>query len=85
MHTSIINKLLFILIFNVLVGCSTLQNWEAKFITSKNTPSTKAKVETEEPTKLNWETSALFQEGTKPLLIGTQEDILQKIIFSVET
>ena len=60
-----------------MVGCSTLQNWKAKFNTSKNTPSSKAKVESKEPAKLNWETSALFQEGTKPLLIGTQEDIFQ--------
>ena len=60
-----------------MVGCSTLQNWKAKFNTSKNTPSSKAKVESKDPAKLNWETSALFQEGTKPLLIGTQVDVLQ--------
>jgi len=65
-----IKKSLFIFVLTIFVGCSTLQNWKNGL-----KPYKKSKVEAEKPTKLDWDTSPLFKEGTKTFSID-EENIL---------
>ena len=67
------NKLFFILVLTVFVGCSTLQNWKNNLKPYKK--SSPSKVKAEKPTKLDWDTSPLFKEGTKTFSID-EENIL---------
>lgn len=67
------NKLFFILVLTVFVGCSTLQNWKNNLKPYKK--SSPSKVKAEKPAKLDWDTSPLFKEGTKTFSID-EENIL---------
>ena len=63
-------KVIFLLIFVLLVGCSTLQNWNSEMLSgSKKTPS--SKIDSKKLAKLNWDTSPLFKEGTKGFSTNT--------------
>ena len=74
------NKLFFILVLTLFVGCSTLQNWKNNLQNWNNNlkpykKSSPSKVKAEKPAKLDWDTSPLFKEGTKTFSID-EENIL---------